>query len=127
MAEAETAGVLEPEEHRMITAVLRLADRSVAAVMTPRHETEMVDVAKSDREIRKRLRECVHSRVVAYEKSTEDIVGVIQAKDIADALLRRALHHALAGQAGADHPGHDGCARRGRRHEEIDHPYRPGP
>ena len=49
----------------MITAVLRLADRSVAAVMTPRHETEMVDVAKSDREIRKRLRECVHSRVVA--------------------------------------------------------------
>jgi magnesium and cobalt exporter, CNNM family len=89
VAEAETAGVLEPEEHRMITAVLRLADRSVAAVMTPRHETEMVDVAKSDREIRKRLRECVHSRVVAYEKSTEDIVGVIQAKDIADALLRR--------------------------------------
>jgi putative hemolysin len=89
VAEAESAGVLEPEEHRMITGVLRLADRSVAAVMTPRHETEMVDVAKSDREIRKRLRECVHSRVVAYDKSQEDIVGVIQAKDVADALLRR--------------------------------------
>jgi putative hemolysin len=89
VAEAESAGVLEPEEHRMITGVLRLADRSVAAVMTPRHETEMVDLAKSDRAIRKRLRECVHSRIVAYESSPEEIIGVIQAKDVADALLRR--------------------------------------
>ena len=89
VAEAESAGVLEPEEHRMITAVLRLGDRSVAAVMTPRHEVEMVDLAKSDRQVRKNLRECVHSRVVAYDGTPEEIIGVIQAKDVADALLRR--------------------------------------
>jgi putative hemolysin len=89
VAEAESAGVLEPEEHRMITGVLRLADRSVAAVMTPRHEAEMIDVGKSDRAIRKRLRECVHSRVVAYDDNPEEILGVLQAKDVADALLRR--------------------------------------
>src|SRR5262245_8919588 len=89
VAEAESAGVLEPEEHRMITGVLRLADRSVAAVMTPRHEVEIIDLAKSDREIRKRLRQCVHSRVVAYDGNPEEILGVIQAKDLADALVRR--------------------------------------
>ena len=89
VAEAETAGVLEPEEHRMITGVLRLADRSVAAVMTPRHETEMIDLGKPDRAIRKRLRECVHSRVVAHDGNPEEILGVLQAKDVADALLRR--------------------------------------
>jgi len=85
VAEAETAGVLEPEEHRMITGVLRLADRSVAAVMTPRHETEMIDLGKPDRAIRKRLRECVHSRVVAHDGNPEEILGVLQAKDVADA------------------------------------------
>jgi len=89
VAEAESAGVLEPEEHRMITGVLRLADRSVAAVMTPRHEAETIDVGKPDRAIRKRLRECVHSRVVAYDGNPEEILGVLQAKDVADALLRR--------------------------------------
>jgi putative hemolysin len=89
VAEAESAGVLEPEEHRMITGVLRLADRSVAAVMTPRHETEMIDVGKPDRAIRKALRECVHSRVVAYDGNPEEILGVLQAKDVADSLLRR--------------------------------------
>jgi len=89
VAEAESAGVLEPEEHRMITGVLRLADRSVAGVMTPRHETEMIDVGKPDRAIRKGLRECVHSRVVAYDGNPEEILGVLQAKDVADALLRR--------------------------------------
>ena len=89
VAEAESLGVLEPEEHRMITGVLRLADRSVAGVMTPRHETEMIDVGKPDRAIRKGLRECVHSRVVAYDGNPEEILGVLQAKDIADALLRR--------------------------------------
>jgi putative hemolysin len=89
VAEAESAGVLEPEEHRMITGVLRLADRSVAAVMTPRHETEMIDVGKPDRAIRKGLRECVHSRVVAYDGNPEEILGVLQAKDVADSLLRR--------------------------------------
>ncbi|HEX3216006.1 MAG TPA: hemolysin family protein [Aestuariivirgaceae bacterium] len=101
VAEAESAGVLEPEEHRMITGVLRLADRSVAAVMTPRHETEMIDVGKPDRAIRKGLRECVHSRVVAYDGNPEEILGVLQAKDVADALLRRERFsmHSLVKQA----------------------------
>jgi len=35
------------------------------------------------------LRECVHSRVVAYDGNPEEILGVLQAKDVADSLLRR--------------------------------------
>ena len=37
VAEAETAGVIEPGERAMIAAVMRLGDRPVRAVMTPRH------------------------------------------------------------------------------------------
>src|SRR6266699_3459587 len=44
MAEAETAGVIEPGEREMIAGVMRLGDRPVRAVMTPRREVDMVDL-----------------------------------------------------------------------------------
>lgn len=88
VAEAETAGVLEPEEHQMIAGVLRLADRRVAAVMTPRTEVDMVDLREDDAAIRKALVGSVHSRLVVHNGNPDEVVGVIQAKDLADALLK---------------------------------------
>jgi putative hemolysin len=43
MAEAKTAGVLEPVERAMIARVMRLGDRPVRAIMTPRREVDMID------------------------------------------------------------------------------------
>ena len=43
IAEAETAGVLERDEREMIAGVMRLADRSARALMTPRREVEVID------------------------------------------------------------------------------------
>src|SRR5215204_1440234 len=45
IAEAETAGVLEPGERAMISGVMRLGDRPVRAVMTPRRDVDMLDLA----------------------------------------------------------------------------------
>ena len=44
MTEAETAGVIEPGERAMIAGVMRLGDRPVRAVMTPRREVDMIDL-----------------------------------------------------------------------------------
>ena len=46
IAEAETAGVIEPGEREMIAGVMRLGDRPVRAVMTPRREVDMVDLSR---------------------------------------------------------------------------------
>lgn len=88
VAEAESAGMVEPEERAMIAAILRLGDRRVSAVMTPRHDVEFVDLADSPETIRRRLTESGHSRLVACEGPQRDAVGIIQAKDALDALLR---------------------------------------
>ena len=88
VAEAETAGVLEPEEHQMIAGVLRLADRQVSAVMTPRTEVDMVDLREDDAAFRRALLGSVHSRLVVHNGNPDEVVGVIQAKDLADALLK---------------------------------------
>jgi putative hemolysin len=87
VAEAESAGVLEPAERVMITRVMRLADRQVQAVMTPRRDVDMIDIADDDEINRQRIVETTHSRVVVYEGSADAILGVIQAKDLLDTCL----------------------------------------
>ncbi|MDJ1159291.1 hemolysin family protein [Chelatococcus sp. SYSU_G07232] len=87
VAEAESAGVLEPEERRMIAGVMRLADRSVRAVMTPRREVDWIDLGDDDETIRKTILESGHSRLPAVDGREENVVGIVQAKDVLDAYL----------------------------------------
>ena len=46
VAEAQTAGVLEESERAIISGIVRLADRPVREVMTPRTEIDWIDVAR---------------------------------------------------------------------------------
>ena len=87
VAEAQTAGVLEESERAIISGIVRLADRPVREVMTPRIEVDWIDVAAKPDEIRAALREIPHSRIPVADGSVDNIVGVVQARD----LLTRAL------------------------------------
>ena len=42
IADAESAGVIEPGERVMIAGVMRLGDRPARAIMTPRHDVDLV-------------------------------------------------------------------------------------
>ena len=53
--EAESAGVLEPGEREMIAGVMRLGDRPVGAVMTPRGDVDAIDLKDSPAAIREML------------------------------------------------------------------------
>jgi putative hemolysin len=88
IAEAETAGVLEPGERAMIAGVMRLGDRPVRAVMTPRPKVDVVNLADDPEEIRKAIAESVHSRLPAYEGTSEEMLGIVQAKDLLNAYIR---------------------------------------
>lgn len=85
IAEAETAGVLERDEREMISGVMRLADRSARALMTPRREVEVIDLADSAEEIRAQLRGTRRSRLPVQDGEADSIVGVITVKDMFDA------------------------------------------
>ena len=89
IAEAKSAGVIEPEERSMITGVMRLGDRPVRSVIIPRADVEMIDVDESAVAIGKKIAETGHSRFVVYKDNPDNIVGVLQAKDVAAALLRK--------------------------------------
>jgi len=52
VAEAETAGVIESDERSMIAGVLRLGDRTVRGLLTPRTEVEWLDLDDDEETIR---------------------------------------------------------------------------
>ncbi|KPH75606.1 hemolysin family protein [Bosea vaviloviae] len=92
IAEAETAGVLERDEREMISGVMRLADRSARALMTPRREVEVIDLADSADEIRAQLRATRRSRLPVQEGEADSIIGVVVVKDLIDFLSDGGTH-----------------------------------
>jgi putative hemolysin len=82
IAEAEHAGVLESGEKEMIAGVMRLGDRPVRAVMTPRREVDMLKLTDSPKAIRAVIAKSPHSRLPVYETDPDQVLGVIQAKDL---------------------------------------------
>ena len=87
VAEAATAGVIEAEESDMISGIMRLADRRVRGVMTPRGEVEWIDAAADDAVVRARLAATPHSRILVARGGVDDIIGVLQARDVVQALI----------------------------------------
>ena len=86
LAEAHSAGVIETEESAMITSVMRLADRNARGLMTPRRDVEVVDIEDTAEEIREQLRATQRSRLPVRNGASDEILGVLFAKDAFDAL-----------------------------------------
>ena len=87
VAEGAQAGALEREERDMIERVLRLADKPVRALMTPRPEVAWLDRAAGPAEVAAHLREAGFTRYVVAEGRVDNVVGVVAAKDLLDQML----------------------------------------
>jgi putative hemolysin len=87
VAEAQTAGVLEEDERAMISGIVRLADRPVREVMTPRTEVDWIDAGFTPDQVHEALLETPHNRLPVAQGSIESIVGVIQTRDVLACLL----------------------------------------
>ena len=90
IAEAESAGVIESDERLMISGVLRLGDRAVRGVMTPRTDVDWIDLEAGEAGIRSRLLTSQHSRLPVSDGELDNMIGVVQAREL--------LSVALAGQ-----------------------------
>jgi putative hemolysin len=87
LREATQAGVVEQVEQEMIAGVMRLADRPVGGIMTPRPDVEWLDINSPREEIRQALRKTSYSRLLVCDGDIDEVLGVVQAKD----LLNRSL------------------------------------
>jgi len=87
VAEAESAGVIETKEKQMITGVLRLGDRAVRGVMTPRTDVHWINLDDDEFGIRGVLIKTPHSRLPVGEGAPDNMVGVVQARELLAAVL----------------------------------------
>ncbi len=87
VAEASKSGVIEESERAIISGVVRLADRPVREVMTPRTEIDWIDVDADREALLATLAELPHSRMPVATGSVDRIVGVVQARDIVAVLI----------------------------------------
>lgn len=87
VAEATTAGLLEESERAIISGVVRLADRPTREVMTPRTEVDWIDVDADVEAVRAALQAMPHSRLPVAEGSVDNLIGVVQARDIVTAFI----------------------------------------
>ena len=87
VVEAENAGVLEPGEKEMIAGVMRLGDLPVAAVMTPRHEVDLIDLSEPEAVVAAAIRSSNHSRFPVFDGNRDHALGIVSAKELLDAYL----------------------------------------
>ncbi len=87
VAEAHTSGVLEESERAIISGIVRLADRPVREIMTPRTDIDWIDLRCTREQIRAELAATPHSRLPVAEGSADQIVGVVSTRDMLAALL----------------------------------------
>jgi len=80
--EGAKVGVIEEEEREMIEGVMRLGDRSVKAIMTPRTEMVWLDLQSPREELILEIRDSAHSRFPVGDGDADNIVGVVQTKEL---------------------------------------------
>mgnify|MGYP002127521281 CR=1 FL=1 len=89
LSEAHEEGLIEPEEREMMAGVMRLADRSARALMTPRHEVEMLELEATPAETVAAIRRVARPRMPVQSRESGEVVGIITLADAFNALSRR--------------------------------------
>jgi len=86
-AEACRSGVIEEDERQIMTGIMRLADRPVRELMTPRTELDTIDRKAAEAEVRAAIKDSPHSLLPVADGSPDNIVGVVKVKDVLAVLL----------------------------------------
>jgi putative hemolysin len=79
---AAEEGIIEHDEARLIEQVIEFGDKRVRDLMTPRPDVVAIRAGATLEELGDLIVQTKFSRIPVYEKSLDDIVGVVMARDI---------------------------------------------
>ncbi|MGB7373447.1 hemolysin family protein [Pontixanthobacter sp.] len=81
-ADATNSGVIEADQHQILTGAVRLAERPVREVMTPRTEVDWIDIGADEAAIRASIEESPHSLLPVADGSPDTILGVVKVREV---------------------------------------------
>jgi putative hemolysin len=79
---AADEGIIERDEARLIEQVIEFGEKRVRDVMTPRPDVVAIRASATLEELRDLVVETKYSRLPVYEKSLDDIAGIVMARDM---------------------------------------------
>lgn len=88
IAEGARGGVFKLAEKDMIEGVMRLADRNVRSIMTPRVDMVWLGIEDTPEENARIILESGYSRFPVAKGDMEEILGVVHAKDMLNVALQ---------------------------------------
>ncbi len=88
VTEGHREGLLEEDAREMIEGVMELSDVHVSEIMTPRTDMVSMSVLLSWDEALDFVIQQGHTRIPAFDKNRDDIVGVLYAKDLLPELAK---------------------------------------
>ena len=86
-AEATHSGVIEKGQSQILAGVVRLAERPVRELMTPRTELDWLDLHGPEVDLRARIDASPHSLLPVADGSPDNIVGVVKVREVLGAML----------------------------------------
>lgn len=86
VTESAEQGVLDADERNMVNRVLRLGDRTVDSVMTPRNRIAWLNIDAPQAQNLEILRSTPYSCYPVYRGDESEIVGILQAKRLVASL-----------------------------------------
>ena len=85
----EESGTIEEEEHEMLYRVFRFSDTTAREVMTPRGDVCMIEHSKTPEDAVAVFNETGFTRLPVYSEDTDNIIGILNVKDIFSAIYEK--------------------------------------
>jgi CBS domain containing-hemolysin-like protein len=80
--DTEEAGFLAPEQAEMVQNVFRMSNKKVADCMVPREKMASLELMTPSDKVLEAVREGAHTRMPVYDKDPDNIVGVVNTKNL---------------------------------------------
>ena len=84
VSEGEKTGLVDQQQLDMIEAVVHFGDTTADEIMTPRTDVEGIEVNATLDDVKRIAETEGHSRFPVYEENLDNIVGVLNVKDLLD-------------------------------------------
>src|SRR5262245_1880331 len=80
--DTEEAGLIEPDQADMLENIFELDDKKVADCMVPRDRMASLELNTSEDKVLEAVRSGAHTRIPVYEGELNQIVGIVNTKDL---------------------------------------------
>ncbi|QWF72174.1 HlyC/CorC family transporter [Methylomonas paludis] len=81
------SGVFHASEGKLVNNILKLDEQRVGAIMSPRKDIFVIDLADPDAEVRSKIAHCEYARAVVCENGLENVLGILHLSDLLKTVL----------------------------------------